>query len=163
MKKSIIYIAFSIFNLVNVNLDSNLFTNADIIESTIVDEQVILTAGTVVSLKTIEDISLEEVSVGNTIDFFVRNDVVVDGNVVIATGTIGEGRIKKISRSCNGRCTKLTITAETVQTVDGQRIYLRSIPFSKKFHDNNWGYEKTIIPAKTNLSARVLNDVKIEA
>lgn len=126
-------------------------------------QQLNLKAGTIVSLQLNEEVDIEEMQVGNTLDFLVRSDVRVNGKVVIATGTIAEGWVKRIWTSCEGRCTKITITVENVQTVDGQRIYLRSIPHTVQVNccdDNN--YQPAVIPLGTKVSARVLNNVNIE-
>lgn len=124
----------------------------------------ILRAGTVVSLTTNEEIQFDEVQVGNTLDFFVRSNVVVNGSIVIASGAIAEGWVKNITTSCGGHCSKITITAESVQTVDGQRIFVRSIPYiiEKDCCGRRKKRTVTVIPIGTNVSARVLNDVVIQ-
>lgn len=127
---------------------------------------VTLQAGTVVSLTLNDEVSSDEVQVGNTLDFFVRSNVVVNGQVVIASGSIAEGWVKKVTKGCDGRCANITITVENVQTVDGQRIYLRSIPFKIKAdccnECNNYPNAATL-NIGANLSARVLNDVDINS
>ncbi len=124
---------------------------------------VLVKAGTIVSLRLNEEVQIEEVQVGNTLDFLVRSNVTVNGKVVIATGTIAEGWVKKVWTSCEGRCTKITITVENVQTVDGQRIYLRSIPHTVQVNccDDYASSRPAVIPLGTNLSARVLNNVTV--
>jgi hypothetical protein len=131
------------------------------------DMMVTLRAGTAVSLTLNEAFSADQVAVGNTVDFMVRSDVTVNGKVVIAAGSIAEGWVKSVKSKCDKKCkcsdshcSTITITVESVQAVDGQRINLRSIPHIIKApccHENanaNIG---------TNLSARVLNDKKINA
>lgn len=125
------------------------------------DALVTLTAGTTVSFTLNEDLDPTTLSAGNAIDFMVRSNVTVNGKVVIAAGAIAEGWVKKVTSGCNGQCSLITVTVENVQTVDGQRINLRSIPhtFKAPCCDNTQG----TMSIGTNLSARVLNDVKINA
>lgn len=128
--------------------------------------QVTLRAGTVVSLSLNEEISSDEIQIGNSLDFLVRSNVVVNGQVVIASGSIAEGWVKKVTKGCDGRCANITITVENVQTVDGQRIYLRSIPHKVTANCcsecDNFPNAATLYIG-TNLSARVLNDVDINS
>ena len=128
---------------------------------------IMLRAGTAVSLTLNEEFSADEVAVGNSIDFMVRSNVTVNGKVVIAAGSIAEGWVKKVRSKCDSKCkcsdnqcSTITITVESVQAVDGQRIYLRSIPHTIKAPCCNKNANANI---GTNLSARVLNDVKINA
>lgn len=128
--------------------------------------QVTLRAGTVVSLSLNEEISSDEIQIGNSLDFLVRSNVVVNGQVVIASGSIAEGWVKKVTKGCDGRCANITITVENVQTVDGQRIYLRSIPHKVTANCcsecDNYPNAATL-HIGTNLSARVLNDADINS
>ena len=124
---------------------------------------VTLTAGTQVSLTLNEEFSADEVSVGNSLDFFVRSNVTVNGKVVIAAGATATGWVKKVKTACDGKCSEITITVESVQAVDGQTVNLRSIPHVITVPC--CGSNKTNASANigTNLTARVLNDIRIEA
>lgn len=130
------------------------------------EELITLRAGTVVSLTLNEEVNSDEIYVGNTLDFMVRSNVTVNGKVVIAAGSIAEGWVRKVKRGCNGACAEITITVENVQSVDGQRIFLRSIPHKVKADCcskcSKWRNTATLYPG-TNLSARVLNDSDIDA
>lgn len=124
---------------------------------------VTLRAGTAVSLTLNEEFSAEDVSVGNAIDFMVRSNVTVNGQVVIAAGAIAEGWVKKVVSACDGGCngcSTITITVESVQAVDGQRIYLRSIPHTIKAPCCLGSAHANI---GANISARILNDAIINA
>lgn len=132
-----------------------------------VDVFITLRAGTVVSLTLNEEVSTDEVYVGNTLDFTVRSNVTVNGQVLIAAGTIAEGMVTKVKRACKGQCPEITITVDNVQSVDGQRIFLRSRPHilkakccNKCGHDDD---EPATLQIGTNLSANVLNDIDIDA
>ncbi len=127
---------------------------------------VTLKAGTIVSLQLNEEVKASEIEVGNTLDFFVRSNVTVNGNVVIAAGSIAEGWVKKVTKGCNGKCSHITITVENVQAVDGQRIYLRSIPHKVTANCcQSCGNppNDAVLQIGTSLSARILNDVDIDA
>ncbi|MCB9264987.1 MAG: hypothetical protein H6558_08180 [Lewinellaceae bacterium] len=126
---------------------------------------VTLYAGTPVYLTLNQEVSSADVEVGHTVDFLVRSNVTVGGKVLIAAGSIAEGRVTKVVKSCgrrcNERCAEVAIAAESVQAVDGQRIYLRGVPYEVKadcFSDT---------PAVANVgepvSSRILNNVKINA
>ncbi|MEK7257795.1 MAG: hypothetical protein AAB316_23765, partial [Bacteroidota bacterium] len=126
-------------------------------------QTITLRAGTAVSLTLNETFTAEDVAVGNAIDFLVRSDVTVAGQVVIAAGSIAEGWVKKVETNCNGNCNgcaTITITVERVQAVDGQMVNLRSVPHVIKAPCCVGTATANI---GTNLSARVLNDIKINA
>lgn len=126
---------------------------------------VTLYAGTPVYLSLNQTVSSEEVEVGHTVEFLVRSHVTVNGKVLIAAGSIAEGRVTRLVKSCGGRChqrcAEVAITPESVQAVDGQRIYLRGIPFEAR------GDCLSGSPAEAKLgsvvSTRILNNVKINA
>lgn len=123
-------------------------------------------AGTIVSLQLNEEIRAAEIEVGNTLDFFVRSNVTVNGKVVIASGSIAEGWVKKVTKGCNGKCATITITVENVQAVDGTRVYLRSVPHKVTANCcDSCGNSPNdaVLQIGTKISARVLNDVDIDA
>lgn len=117
-----------------------------------------LTAGTQVSVLLNEAIDAESVAIGNSLDFTVRSNVVVNGKVVIAAGATATGWVKNVKRACGGKCAEITITVESAQAVDGQTVNLRSIPHTVKAPCCQG---TTTASIGTNLTARVLNDVKI--
>lgn len=170
MKKSIIN--FALFAAMTfISFAANATPTFDGLNNgpTTCEEMLTLRAGTIISLQSNEEISSEEVYVGNAIDFFVRSNVVVNGKVVIASGSIAEGWVKKVKSACGGNCAEITITVENVQTVDGQRIYLRSIPHKVRARccDDCGAFKVGGTPVDlqigTNISARILNDVQINA
>lgn len=148
-------IIFSNFTVKNVN---PYFTGND--------QLIELPAGTSVSLQLNENVSSEEVEVGNTVEFTVRSSVIVNGKVLIAAGSIAEGWIKDVEKTCEtcneDHCAKLVITVENVQAVDGQRINLRSIPHTVK-GKCCCGGGPAVAKIGTVVSAKVLNNVKIDA
>ena len=122
------------------------------------DQLITLPAGTVVNVSLNEAIDAESVSVGNALDFFVRSNVTVNGSVLIAAGATATGWVKNIKKSSNGKSFEITITVENAQAVDGQMVNLRSIP-----HVINAAPNSAKADIGANLSARVLNDTKINA
>ena len=59
---------------------------------------VILPAGTLVTLELNQEVSSEEVEVGHSLEFTVRNDVKVNGKVLIRAGSVAEGRVSKVDK-----------------------------------------------------------------
>ena len=121
---------------------------------------VYLDAGTNVTLSLMEEIDATTVSVGNAIYFEVYNDVKVNGKIVIKSGAMAEGIVKKVVSGCDGKCSSITITVENVETVDGQRIRLQSVPHILQAPCCNG---PAVVPIGTRLGARTLNKTKIDA
>ncbi len=126
-----------------------------------------LRAGTPVSLTLNQTVSSQDVQVGNVVEFMVRSNVTVNGQVVIAAGSIAEGIVKHVEnpchKGCDAKCAKLEIVVETVQAVDGQRVYVRSIPFVVKGECCGRCNEPAIANIGATVSARVQNDTNINA
>lgn len=122
------------------------------------DAFVTLWAGTVVSLELAEAIDGSNVSVGMELSFRVRSNVVVNGQIVIVTGAMATGKIKKIRRQCDSFCADISVAVSMVQAVDGQQVFLRSTPHQLKV-DCCRGDGKIRVGAK--VSANTLNDAKI--
>lgn len=162
MIKSIIFkslVLFAAFATMNFAPYTPSFDNPALVD---------LRAGTPVSLQLNDNISSEYVEIGNAVEFIVRNDVTVNGKVVIAAGSIAEGWVKDVEKmceiNCEGReyCAKLTITVESVQAVDGQRVFVRSIPHTVR-GKCCCGGGPAVARIGTVISARVQNDAKIDA
>lgn len=133
---------------------SHLTTSASVMQV------ITLTAGTQVNLMLNEAVDGESVAVGNALDFTVRSNVMVNGKVVIAAGSTATGWVKNVKKSCGGKCAEITITVESATAVDGQTVNLRSIPHIVKVPCCDG---TTTANIGTNLTARVLNDLKINA
>lgn len=102
----------SIIELADNNSDDTYFT---------------LRKGTTITLRLVEPIKSSAVEKGNLVGLEVYGDVVVDGKVLIATGTYAEGEIsKKRKPGVFGRGAVLEVNASNLRTVDGQRISLKS-------------------------------------
>ena len=150
MKYQIISTAFVLISFLNHTMASD-------------QGPIIIYAGTPVYLNLNQTISSAEVEVGHIVEFLVQSHVTINGQVVISAGSIAEGRITKVvktcGKNCHIRCAQITIEAETVQAVDGQRIYLRSSPLTVK--GKCYGDDPAVAKLGTTLSARILNNIKI--
>ena len=65
----------------------------------IAQKQVIIKGGTIVPLESTAKIKAADVNVGQTVDFRVSKDVLVDGIVAIPCGTIAKGTVYEAKRS----------------------------------------------------------------
>jgi len=152
VKSALFHFAFVLLSLVS-------FTNAQAAPAD--DQMIVLRAGTPITVTLNQTVSSANAQVGNTVEFMVRNDVVVNGKIVIAAGAMAEGWVKNVQRACPGSPARLVITVESAQAVDGSRVFLQSIPFTVQ------GQPQSQAPAQarigTNLSARTRNDARINA
>ena len=90
-----------------------------------VEQAVVLKAGTVVSLETINAIKSDKATVGRTIDLRVTRDIEVDGQTVIPAGSIAKGQITRSQKAKGlGKGGFLEIQIKSVTAVDGQEVYL---------------------------------------
>ena len=130
------------------------------------DILITLRAGTPVSLTLNQTISSDDAQIGNVVEFMVRSNVTVNGQVVIAAGSIAEGMVTDVTKTCDKcaeDCAKLVISVETAQAVDGQRVYLRSIPLTIKGECCGNCNEPAVGNIGHVVSARVQNDSPIDA
>lgn len=90
-----------------------------------VEQVVVLKAGTVIPLETINVIKSDNATVGRTIDLRVTRDVDVDGQTVIPAGSIAKGQITRSQKAKGlGKAGFLEIQIKSVTAVDGQEVYL---------------------------------------
>ena len=89
--------------------------------------EVVVPDGTPLTVITLEEISSKTASEGDALTFKVDDDVVVNGRVVIAKGTIAKGTVSEVQKSGHmGKSGKLGIRLEQTATVDDQRVKLRA-------------------------------------
>ena len=122
-------------------------------------ERVTLRAGTLVLLETNEKIFSNEVTVGKTLMFRVRMNVMAEGEVAIATGAIAIGRVKSIQTGTHNVPEEIRLEIQYVQAMDGQQVPLNSNEQSFKAQFTGQG-----TPADSGLSitAQVMNDLEIK-
>lgn len=88
-------------------------------------QAVVLNAGTVIPLETINLIKSDNATVGRTIDLRVTRDVKAEGKTVIPAGSIAKGQITRSEKAkALGKAGFLEIQIKSVTAVDGQEVYL---------------------------------------
>lgn len=86
---------------------------------------VVLKAGTSIPLETASMIQSDLVTVGQIIDFIVRQDVVANDIVVIPRGSIAKGQVMRAERpKAIGREGFVEIQIKSVTATDGQEVML---------------------------------------
>lgn len=74
-----------------------------------------------------ETVSSKTAVEGDPVNFTVDEDLMVDGRVVVAKGTLVKGSVSHAEqRGRMGKAGKLSIRVETTTTVDGQKLKLRA-------------------------------------
>ncbi|EON77682.1 hypothetical protein ADIS_1901 [Lunatimonas lonarensis] len=90
-------------------------------------ETVKIPAGTVVTLENSSGISSANLTVGQTIDFFVRDDVKVGGQTVIRRGAPARGQVVRVQKAKGlGKEGSVEVEVKSVQAVDGSEVRLTS-------------------------------------
>lgn len=85
------------------------------------NQRVMLSAGTLVLLELAEELDPFETEEGTTVEFAARQ-VLINGKVVVAPKSLGQGRVVEI-RS-DGNYMIYEIVAENIWAVDGQQVSL---------------------------------------
>lgn len=99
-------------------------------------DDIILSAGTSVSLETISSINSDLAAPGQIVDFKVRHDVKVDDKVVIPAGSIAKGQILRAQKAKGlGKEGFLEIQLKSVKAIDGQDIVLTNGNFNQHGED----------------------------
>lgn len=119
-----------------------------------------LPSGTLIILETTEKIFSDQVTVGKTIQFRVRTNVIAEKEVVIRTGALALGRVKSIEPSTYNNPEEIRIELQYVQAVDGQMVPLSGQEESLRGQFTGQG---TAVETGTSLTAYVMNEVKIKA
>ena len=124
---------------------------------------VTLPSGTIVYVELNETVSSDKKKVGNTVVFTIRNNVVVNGKIVILAGSTAYGKVKAVSNpcscnACNGDDASITIVVENVQAVDGTMVYLNSSPHTTS---GNCMEGTATIEMGTAITGRVRDNNKI--
>jgi hypothetical protein len=118
----------------------------------------VLPAGTLVLLETTEKIASDQVTVGKTLLFRVRMNVVVDGKIVIAGGALAIGRVKSISRATFNHPEEITLEVQYAQAVDGQQIALNG---AEQTYRGMFANESTIVEPAQTITGTVMNNTCI--
>jgi len=77
--------------------------------------------------QTLEFLTSQTATVGEQIKLEVDNNVIIDGAIAIAAGTLVKGTIASVAKAGRmGKSGNISIRIETTEAVDGQRVRLRS-------------------------------------
>lgn len=117
-----------------------------------------LPAGTLVLLETTEKIDSYRSTVGKTLTFRVRTNVVVDGKTVIASGALAIGRVKSISRATFNNPEEITLEVLYAQAVDGQQVALNG---AEQTYRGMFAGESVIVEPAQTITATVMNNTEI--
>ncbi|HEX8071812.1 MAG TPA: hypothetical protein VF546_17825 [Pyrinomonadaceae bacterium] len=90
-------------------------------------KEVVLPDGTEFEVETTEEISSKTAAEGDPLTFKVVDDVKVNGQTLVASGTLVKGVISNAKKAgMMGKGGQLGIRIESTTTVDGQKLKLRS-------------------------------------
>lgn len=149
--KQLFSLAIALFSLVNLPAASPIECGPGGFIATIA-------GGTIVLLESTEKISSDKVTVGKTLMFRVKADVVVNSHVVIATGSFAIGRVKKLVDSSYGDGAEITIEVTSVQAVNGSQVPLMGTEQTFIGLPNNVG---VIVEPGQLITANVTNNTEI--
>lgn len=122
-------------------------------------KMVSLKAGTLVFLELDEKLYSDEVTIGKSVRFKVRTNVMAEGKVVITTGSLAIGRVKNVKAQTYNNPAEVTIELTYVQAVDGQQVALNG---TEQVIKGQFPSQGTEINAGTSITANVMNDIDIE-
>lgn len=91
------------------------------------NQQVTIKAGTIVSLESVKEIRGAKANVGESVDFRVTKDVIVNNKVAIPAGTLAKGTVYEAKRSsCFGTSGRLGIKVRSLTTPNGDVVNFMS-------------------------------------
>jgi len=118
-----------------------------------------LSSGTLVILETTERIFSDQATVGKTLQFRVRTDVMAERETAIRTGALAIGRVKAIEPATHNNPEEIRIELQYVQAVDGQMVPLSGQEQSLRGQFTGQG---ATVEAGASITAFVMNDQKIK-
>lgn len=118
-----------------------------------------LSSGTLVILETTERLSSDQATVGKTLQFRVRTDVMAERETAIRSGALAIGRVKAIEPATHNNPEEIRIELQYVQAVDGQMVPLSGQ--EQSLHGQYSGQGTTVEPG-ASIMAFVMNDQKIK-
>jgi|GEM_PF-703760 len=122
------------------------------------DKNVTLDAGTFVLLETNEKIESGAVTVGQSVQFKVRTQVIAEGEVAIRTGAMAVGRVKAIESNTHNSPEEIRIELSYVQSVDGQMLPLNG---NEQTIRGTFPGQAASIDPGTAITAYIMNRVNI--
>ena len=86
-------------------------------------QQVVVPAGTLIKVALVTPINAKKLKAGDTVQFKVAEDVVVNGKLVFAKGLPGEGTVQKVKQARNfGRNAEVDIDFNKTKSIDGTYV-----------------------------------------
>lgn len=139
-----------------------------------------LSSGTVISLENSAEINSENLVVGQTIDFFVADDVKVNGVTVIRRGAPAKAQVTRVQKAKGlGKEGSVEVEVKTVKAVDGTDVRLTSAKVFEEGEDRQTAAillgilvcilfltkkgKNAVIAPGTTIDGRVAQDVVINA
>jgi hypothetical protein len=115
---------FALLSMISVMFVGPLFMHG---QTNLLAKKVVVPDGTEVSAITTETLSSKSSREDDPIAFKVSEDVVIDGEVVIAKGTLIKGVVSNAKKSgFFGKGGELNVRVESTTTVDGQKLRVRA-------------------------------------
>jgi hypothetical protein len=88
-----------------------------------------VTDGTVLHLVLMDDLQGKKMKAGDLVHFEVREDLVVERQILIRTGSVAIGHIALVDKNgIAGKSGKMRIHIDSVNAVDGTQVHLRGDP-----------------------------------
>lgn len=125
----------------------------------IFDKDVTLNAGALLLLETTEKIQSGEVTVGKTVQFKVRTNVIAQSRVAIRSGAMAVGRVKAITPYSHNNPEEIRIELMYVQAVDGQMVPLNG---NEQTIRGQFPGQDAAIETGTAITAHVMNTIEIK-
>ncbi len=89
------------------------------------DANVVIPSGTIIPLENNSEITSATMVPGQTINFFVRSDVKINGQTVIKSGAVAKGLVTRAEKAKGlGKEGFLEVEIKSVEAVDGTQILL---------------------------------------
>ena len=111
---------------------------------------VVLHAGTPIELETMMPVDGKFLNVGQTIEFRVKYDVVVNRQVVIAAGSPARGIVTRLDKpKMMGKGGYLEIQPQYVNTVDNQMLPVSASPLRLEGKKNGWAWAGIVVGVAT--------------
>jgi hypothetical protein len=123
------------------------------------DKNVTLCAGTLVWLEISTQILGETLSIGQTIRFVVKTDVLAENEVVIRSGALALGRVKATAPPTYNNPESIKIELQHVQTVDGRMAALEG---DEQTIRGQFSGQSAVGNPGFLISARVTNNIEIK-
>lgn len=141
-------------------------------------KQVTLKSGTIIPLQAVNSVKAADVSEGQSVDFRVSQDILVEGTIVIPRGTLAKGKVVERKKSSVAGTKGRLVISLTGLTLDNEesvyfsnsevRIYGRNrtpIAVVAAIFTCGWGIlwpgSKAMMPANYEVQATVASNVTL--